>query len=362
MASPSRVRARRRVRPRVAILTDSVAEADFRAHNPGGAPSNVEGVAAALDALGYEPDVVEFAGDPATWLEALIYGNFRLAFNLCEGLSGQAAHEHLAAAAVELLGIPMTGASSLALSLCLHKDKTSAFLAHNGIPVPAGFVVRAGEPPERWPRFPAIVKPLAEDGSSGIFPDCVAHNRAQLRAALERGHKTWSQLLVQRFVAGREFNVAIVGDRVLPHSEIDFSGLPDAVPPVVTYAAKWERGSPEEAGTVPRCPAPIPVRLAERLAALGRRVWRLVDGTGYARVDVRLDGRGRAYVIDVNPNPDITPGAGLERQAAAGGWSYLDLVGHIVEDALAREDRLAQQRRLHLEARLRQRRRRAADA
>lgn len=360
MASPSRVRRRRLSRPRVAILTDSVAEAEFAAQNKTSAPSNVEAVAAALHELGYEPAVVEFDGDPAAWLEELIYGNFRLVFNLCEGLSGHAAHEHLAAAAVELLGIPMTGAGSLALSLCLRKDKTSAFLARNGVPVPDGFVARAGEPVEQWPRFPVIVKPVAEDGSSGIFPDCVARSRAQLRAVLERGHRTWGQLLVQQFIGGREFNVAVVGDRVLPHSEIDFSGLPQGVPPVVTYAAKWDHGSVEDVGTVPRCPAPLSAHSAERLAALGRRVWRLVDGTGYARVDVRVDGRGRAYVIDVNPNPDITPGAGLERQAAAAGWGYIELVGTIVEDALAREDRLARQRRMHLEDR--RQRRSVADA
>jgi D-alanine-D-alanine ligase len=352
----------RSIRPRVAILTDAVAEAEFAAQSAPGAPSNVEAVAAALFELGYDPALVEFDGDPAAWLEDLIYGNFRLVFNLCEGLSGHAAHEHLAAATVEFLGIPMTGAGSLALSLCLRKDKASAFLARNGVPVPDGVVVRAGESLERWPRLPVIVKPVAEDGSSGIFPESVARTRAQLRAALERGHATWSQMLVQRFIAGREFNVAVVGDHVLPHSEIDFSGLPEGTPPVVTYAAKWHRGSPEDRGTVPRCPAPVPDRLAARLAKLALRVWRLVDGTGYARVDVRVDGRGRAYVIDVNPNPDITPGSGLERQAAAAGWGYVDLVGRIVDDALAREDRLAQQRRLHLEDRRRQRRRRVADA
>lgn len=362
MGSRSRIRPRRRARPRVAILTDSVAEAEFQAQNTPGDPSNVETVAAALHELGYEPAVVEFAGDPAAWLDELISGNFRLAFNLCEGLSGHASHEHLPAAAVEFLGIPMTGARAQTLSFCLRKDSTNAFLRENGILVPDGFVARAGEELPPWSRFPAIVKPLAEDGSSGITRDCVVRGRRELRAALEKSYRHWSRMLVQRFVGGREFNIGIVGDQVLPHSEIDFSGLPDGWPPVVTYAAKWDRGSAEDVGTVPRCPAPVSDRLSARLARVALQVWRLVDGTGYARIDVRLDGHGWAYVIDVNPNPDLSAGAGLARQAAAAGWGYIDLVARIVEDALAREDRLAQQRRMHLEARQRQRPRRVADA
>jgi D-alanine-D-alanine ligase len=146
-------------------------------------------------------------------------------------------------------------------------------------------------------------------------------------------------MLVQRFVAGREFNLAIVGDRVLPHAEIDFSRLDPGLPSVVTYAAKWEHGSPEDRGTVPRCPARLPARLASRLTELARRVWTAVDGIGYGRIDVRVDGRGTTFVTDVNPNPDLGVRAGLARQAAAAGWSYVDLIARIVEEALTRVHR-----------------------
>jgi D-alanine-D-alanine ligase len=122
---------------------------------------------------------------------------------------------------------------------------------------------------------------------------------------------------------------------VLPHAEIDFSRLAPGLPAVVTYAAKWEHGSPEDRGTMPRCPARLPARLASRLTQLAERVWAAVDGTGYGRIDVRVDGRGPTFVTDVNPNPDLGVRAGLARQAAAAGVSYLDLIARIVEDALA---------------------------
>jgi D-alanine-D-alanine ligase len=298
-------------------------------------------VAAALRTLGYDPVVVEFNGDAAGWLAELANGCFQLVFNLCEGLNNQAAGEPVAAAFVEVLGIPLTGAPSEMLALCLRKDRANAVLRAHGVPVAEWVVARPGQPLGPWRRFPAIVKPAAEDGSFGIGPDSVVGDRAELEAVLARGCRQWGRMLVQRFIRGREFTLAIVGGRVLPHAEIDFSDLPRGLPPVVTYAAKWDYGSPEERGTVPRCPARLPARLAARLTRLAGRVWAAVDGAGYGRIDVRVDDRGATFVTDVNPNPDLGVSVGLARQAAAAGWSYVDLVARIVEDALTRGRRAA---------------------
>jgi D-alanine-D-alanine ligase len=336
MALPSRHRRRGRARPRVAIITDALAEATAQALGTPSAPGNPQPVAVALRTLGYEPVMVEFTGDPSEWLAELATGRFQLVFNMCEGLGNQAAGEPIAAALVELLGLPMTGASSDMLGLCLRKDRANAVLGAHGIPVPEWIVARPGARRRRWSRFPAIVKPAGEDGSFGIASDSVVGDPAALEAVVARGCQQWDRMMIQRFVAGREFNLAIVGGRVLPHAEIDFSGLTPGLPAVVTYAAKWEHGSPEDRGTVPRCPARLPARLAARLTQLAQRVWVAVDGTGYGRIDVRVDGRGTTFVTDVNPNPDLGVRAGLARQAAAAGWSYLELIARIVEDALAR--------------------------
>jgi D-alanine-D-alanine ligase len=328
-----------RGRPRVAVITDALSEATAQALGTPSAPGNPEPVVAALRTLGYDPVLVEFNGNPSEWLAELATGRFRLVFNLCEGLSNQAAGEPVAAALVELLGIPLTGASSDMLALCLRKDRANAVLRAHGLPVPEWILVRPGIPRARWRRFPAIVKPAGEDGSFGIGADCVVGDRAALETVVARGCQQWGRMLVQRFIGGREFNLAIVGGRVLPHAEIDFSRLPPGLPAVVTYAAKWEHGSPEDRGTVPKCPARLPARLAARLTQLAERVWATVDGTGYGRIDVRVDGRGTTFVTDVNPNPDLGVRAGLARQAAAVGWSYLDLIDRIVEDAFARARR-----------------------
>lgn len=339
MALPSRLHRSVRGRPRVAVITDALSEATAQGLGTPSAPGNPEPVVAALRTLGYDPVLVEFNGNPSEWLAELATGRFRLVFNLCESLSNQAVGEPVAAALVELLGIPLTGASSDMLALCLRKDRANAVLRAHGLPVPEWILVRPGIPRARWRRFPAIVKPAGEDGSFGIGADCVVGDRAALETVVARGCQQWGCMLVQRFIGGREVNLAIVGGRVLPHAEIDFSRLAPGLPAVVTYAAKWEHGSPEDRGTVPRCPARLPARLAARLTQLAERVWAAVDGTGYGRIDVRVDGRGTTFVTDVNPNPDLGVRAGLARQAAAAGWSYLDLIARIVEDGFARPRR-----------------------
>ncbi len=328
-----------RGRPRVAVITDAQSEATAQSMGTPSAPGSPGPVKMALRALGYDPVAVEFSGNPTDWVAELANGRFQLVFNLCEGMNNQAAGEPAAAALVELLGIPLTGAPSEMLALCLRKDRANAVLRAHGIPVPPWMLARPDVAPGPWRRYPAIVKPAAEDGSFGISSDSVVRDRAALEAVLSQTCQQWGPMLVQRFIRGREFNLAIVGGRVLPHAEIDFTTMPRGLPPIVSYAAKWDYGSPEERGTVPVCPARLPARLARDLTRLAERVWAAVEGAGYGRIDVRVDGRGTTFVTDVNPNPDLGESAGLARQAAAAGWSYVDLIARIVDEALARTRR-----------------------
>jgi D-alanine-D-alanine ligase len=327
-------------RQRVAIIADAIAESQERFESA--TASSLGDVRDALAGQGFEPVVIEFAGEPASWLRALREGEFDLVFNLCEGLSGQGSEEHLPAAAVELLGLPMTGARALTLGLCLRKDLVNAHLRAQGIAIPDWAVARAGAP-LAWRRYPAIVKPVAEDASLGIDAASVVRDGGELEAARARGHESWERLLVQRFIGGREFNLAVVGDRVLPPAEIEWA-LPEGLPHVMTYAAKWDTGSVYDRGTVPRLLGAGEERLSARLARLAGRVWAAVDGVGYGRIDVRMDERGRVHVIDVNPNPDLSPSAGLARQAFAAGWSYPELIARIVDAAFTSQGPLARAR------------------
>ncbi len=331
---------------RVAVLVDEIAENEAAAlqasqgGDPTAPPQSTVHILDTLKSLGYDPVELSLAPDRiAEWLGRIMNGDFRFAFNLCETIAGRADGEHLAAAAVQLLKLPMTGASAETLLLCLDKDRCSAILRAHGVSVPDWRLIRRHDPPPSdWDRFPAIVKPAAEDASNGVHPYSVVRSRDELLELTERLRRNFERLVVQQYIEGREINLAIVGQYLLPPSEIDFSALPEDSPPIVSFEAKWKTGSPEDLGTQPVCPAPLPAGQARDLQLLAGRVWRLMEGRGYARVDVRLTPDGTPYVIDINPNPDLSYDAGLARQAQVAGWSYEELIKRIVQEALAAEN------------------------
>lgn len=306
-----------------------IAVAYDRAADHGGSPDT----AGVLDAVRAVVDVLSRAHHAAFPIAACRpldrfmarLAGVDLVFNLVESLAGRAEDEPRVAALMELTGKPVTGASSETLALGRRKDRLNALLAAEGLPVPEWTLARKGELPA-WRGFPAIVKPAGEDGSVGISERSVVEDALELRAALERCP---GDAVVQRFVTGRELNLGIVGGVVLPVAEIEFSGAQR----LVTYAAKWEPGSEADLGTRPVCPARIPDAMAMEARELGLRAWQAVGGRGYGRVDLRADETGRLYVLEVNPNPDAAPGAGLARMAAAAGWTYDGLVARIVREA-----------------------------
>ena len=110
--------------------------------------------------------------------------------------------------------------------------------------------------------------------------------------------------------------------------------------PIVTYAAKWDHGSPEDLGTVPMCPAPLEPELARTIAAVARLAWQVIGSEmGYGRVDIRITPDGQPFVLEVNPNPDISADAGLARMARVRGWDYDTLIQKVVDEALDRNAR-----------------------
>jgi D-alanine-D-alanine ligase len=255
-----------------------------------------------------------------------------LVFNLCEGVHGRSEWEEHIVAPLEFAGVPVTGASAWTLATCRRKAIANTVLARAGLPIPR-WTVAQGRIDEDFP-LPAIVKPAAEDASAGLDRGSVVTDRRALRARVAAMTEQFDEVLVQEYVAGREFNVGFVGERTLPVAEIDFGAMPAGSWPILTYAAKWDTGSPEDLGSVPLCPAVVPQKLGERLVRVAGAAWRAMDGKGYGRVDVRVDDQGRPWVLEVNPNPDLNDDAGLARMAQAAGWDYAELVRRVAEVAL----------------------------
>ena len=266
--------------------------------------------------------------------------------NLCESFRDCSFYEAQIAGLLELIGCPYTGNGSTALGLCQDKFRAKAVLRAFGLPTPKGWL--AGDKkgiPEKT-RFPLIVKPNFEDGGIGVYAESVAHDRKALAAGVNRVVMKYNQpALVEEFIEGREFNVAIIESpdvKVLPLSEISFAGLPPDLPRVVGYEAKWKKDHPFYGGTVPVCPAKdVPGKMAESLRKLALRTWRAMRLSGYARIDFRVDAGGRPHILDVNPNPDSSPDAGLACSLRADGISLNEFWHGQVMSAIERNKKKA---------------------
>ena len=299
----------------------------------------VNAIEHSLAAEGNEVGLIPVYQD-GKWIEKIRKGKFDLAFNMCEGIDGIATLESAVISVLELFKIPFTGATSYTAAVCLRKHVINGLLEKAGLPIPRFTVVRRGEPLVSV-GYPAIVKPAAEDASLGVEQKSVVRNTRQLAERTTAMLDAWDELLVQRYVDGREVNVGILGDTVLPIAEIDFSHMPRGRWRIVTYQSKWETGSVDDLGTVPRCPARLPSKVANEIRRVALRAWKLVGGCGYGRVDLRIDANGQPWILEVNANPDIAPDAGLARMARVAGIEYGPLIRSICELALAKSRQVA---------------------
>ena len=296
--------------------------------------ATVEG---AVGALEREHQVVALRVD-ARLLAALRRGFFDVVLNLAEGLGDRPDTEHLIPAALEIAGIPCTGSPAFALDLCRDKVRTKQLLVGGGLPTPEFVVVGAdGVWPSAGLPLPCIVKPAYEDASVGIEAASIVETQAALAERIGVvTHRYRQPALVERYVAGREINAAVLGAgaaaEVLPLSEILFI---DGAAPIVTFAAKWNPESVDFRGTPGVCPAQLPEAVGAEIRRLALAAFELTGCRDYARVDFRLDG-DRPLIIDVNPNPAIDAQAGFFRSARAAGLSYSQLLERILAMAAAR--------------------------
>ncbi len=304
----------------------------------------VDAIAAELASEGNEIVRIPAHVD-ARWIDRLRRARVDMVFNLCESIDGVAALEPPVISVLELLEIPHTGSSSWTTSLCLRKHTVNASLERAGLPVPKFALVRRGGAITPV-GFPAICKPAAEDASIGVEQRSVVRTMRELTERVSAMLERWDEVIIQRYVEGREVNVGVLGDAVLPIAEIDFGRMPKGMWRIVTYRSKWEDGSDEDLGSAPRCPARLPAGVAASLRRSAVAAWRLVGGSGYGRVDFRVDDRGKPWILEVNANPDIAPDAGLARMARVAGIEYGALVRRVVELGLqrARERRTTAER------------------
>jgi len=258
-------------------------------------------------------------------------------FNLCEEIGGDPKKEKSAAAFYDILGVPYTGNDTVALAVCLNKGFAKRLLKSYRLPTPPFALVDDAEDIELPFALPAIVKPVGEDGSLGISARSVVKREKDLPRRVAYVHKRFGRpALVEKFVSGREIQVSMMGTaepRVLALAELSYKGLPSSLPKICTYSAKWHATSAYYKFTNPVLPARLNERTERRIREVSQRIFSLFMLRGYARIDFRVS-RNHCFVIDINPNPDISPDAGFARAARWAGIEYPELVDTLVRMAM----------------------------
>ncbi|MBN2705330.1 MAG: ATP-grasp domain-containing protein [Deltaproteobacteria bacterium] len=306
-----------------------------------GAEKEALAVQEALHRRGYRPELVGLGSDPLVFAKALRAARPELVFNLCEGFWGDSRKEFQVAALIELLGFTCTGSGPLCLGLTQDKLRAKDLMRAHGLPTPRYLGFAPGEAFSGCGglAYPLIVKPRYEDASLGISSASVVADEFSLRRRIAYVHDLYRQdALVEEFIAGRELNVAVLGNspfEVLPLSEIVFQD--DQQPAIVGYEGKWFEDSAAYARTVPLCPAPLTPEVAQRVAEIAQRACRLFACRDYARVDFRLRD-DIPYILEINANPDLSPDAGLARSAAVAGLTYPDLIERLCAFAGRRKE------------------------
>ncbi|HLB01292.1 MAG TPA: ATP-grasp domain-containing protein [Bacteroidota bacterium] len=258
-----------------------------------------------------------------------------IVFNIAEGLNG-VSREAQVPAMLDMLGIPYSGSDPLTLALCLDKSRTKEVLAHHRIPTPKFHLVESMEDVRNiHTALPVMVKPVHEGSSKGIFDASLARTGTALEGAVEKILYGYGQpAIVEEYLPGREFTVGIIGNgpdlRVLPVVEINFSSLPEGVNPIYSYEAKWLWDTIDDPLDIYECPARLDPALADEMAAVCERAYRILRCRDWSRIDVRLDAAGRPNIIEVNPLPGILPNPAdnscLPKAARAAGIPYNELI------------------------------------
>lgn len=288
-----------------------------------------EAVAKALETRGHKVAQAPFRQEKLQ--DLLAREAPEMVFNLVEGVEGQG---RLAPVAPKMLAahrMRFTGATAEAMALTNDKPLTKQRLRDAGLATPDWAV------PPGWQGLGTgkwIVKATLEDASLGLDDKCVVEASQVKTRAAGCAARFGGQWFAERYVEGREFNIAVLDGRVLPMAEMRFEHWPQGKPRIVGYDAKWEEDSTGWNGTVRAFGVEeAEPGLAERLKSACEKVWRLFALSGFARVDFRVGEDGMPMILEINTNPCISPDAGFAAAAAEAGIGYDALIEAIVEAA-----------------------------
>jgi D-alanine-D-alanine ligase len=281
------------------------------------------------------------SSDPTPLWQELKKRKPDVVFNLFEGNLDNTETESYVTGLLEWSGVPFTGSPLSALVLARAKHTTKMLLKGAGLPTADFMVVNELPVPDCNLEYPVIVKPAKQDASVGLDQESVCTNQFQLDQRVQYILETYgAPVLVEEYLCGREFNIAMVELpelTYLPPAEILFPECKPGSWSILTYEGKWKPGTVEYDTTPPKYPADIPAATARKLGRLAMKAYRLIGCRDYARVDMRMKPNGKPYILEVNPNPEISEHAGFAGCLGSAKAGHQDFVIRLVRQALGRK-------------------------
>ena len=298
-------------------------------------------VTATLSELGHDVFKLGVWSDLGVINHALSEFRPQVVFNLLEEFHGITLYDQHVAAYLELMKQPYTGCNPRGLLLSRDKALAKQILQFHRIPTPRFVVYPRGRkvsPPKRLD-YPLIVKSTVEDASLGVSTANLVRSPDELTDRVQDCHQTvQTDALVEEFIEGREFYVGILGNQrlqLLPIWELVFTKLREGIPNIATAKVKWDYKVQEHLGVKTQQAKDLSEAVAKQITRVCKRVYRSLCLSGYARLDLRMRPDGRIYVLEANPNPNLSYGEDFAESAHAAGIDYEQLLQRIVRLGLS---------------------------
>jgi D-alanine-D-alanine ligase len=294
-------------------------------------------VVTGLRELGHEVQPLGLFDDLTALRRAIQNFTPHIVFNLLEEFRGEQMLDQNVVSYLELVQVPYTGCNPRGLMIARDKALSKKILHYHRIRVPRFAVVPAGRKLRRKParlEYPLIVKSQVEEASIGIAEASLVNNDEKLAERIEFMHaKVGTSLILEQYVDGRELYLGVMGNtrlQALPVWELEMRRLRSDAPRIATRRVKWNLKFQERRGVEIGPARDLPPEVERLLVKTTKRLYRLLQLSGYARVDFRLDAEGRLYFLEANPNPDIGYGNEFAEAAEAAGIDYAPLLDRII--------------------------------
>ena len=293
-------------------------------------------VVSTLTAMGHEVRNLAVHDDLGDIRRASEEWKPHIAFNLLEGFDDISIFDQNVVSHLELLKLSYTGCNPRGLLLARDKSLSKKLLAYHRIPVPEFDVVRIGRPIRRSKRltFPLMVKSLTQEASIGISQASVVDSDEKLKERVAFIHESiGTAAIVEQYIEGRELYVGILGNQALqamPVWELFFKNMPEGAKRIATDRVKWSVKYQKKYGIDSGPAVDLPESKNDEIQHVCKRAYRALELSGYARIDLRMDGEGKVWVLEANPNPQIARGEDFAASAQKLGMTYEAVLQRII--------------------------------